>query len=86
MSPIRIACVGQTTNTRGFESYVDAVRAEVTLLGRMIFRIDKDASYGHAAMQAFTADANRFVEIHDTSARLNIAVVGQALTHGACAH
>ena len=47
------------------ETHIDAVRAEVTFLGRMIFGIDEDRvvrTGGHAGL---AADADRFVEIDD---------------------
>ena len=52
-------------NARRFESHVDAMRAEVTFLSRVIFGIDEDRvvrTRGHAG---FAADADRFIEIDD---------------------
>jgi hypothetical protein len=49
----------------GFESHVDAVRAEVALLRRVVFRVDEDGivrAGGHARL---AADADRLIEIDD---------------------
>jgi hypothetical protein len=46
----------------------------------------KIASYGHAAMQALQPMQIDLSKSTMPSDRLNIAAVGQAVTHGACAH
>jgi hypothetical protein len=49
--------------TCGFELHVDAVRAEVTLLSRMVFWIDKDGVVGARSHACLTANADRLVKI-----------------------
>jgi len=90
---IRIVHVADKDRFRGtdhdasrFQSHIDAMRTEVALLGRVIFGIDKDGVVRTGGDAGFAPDADRFVEIDNAIARLNIAVVGQAVTHGACAH
>ena len=50
-------------NTRRFEIHVDAMRAEVTFLSRVIFRVDEDRVVGTRSHARFAADADRFIEI-----------------------
>src|SRR2546425_5615840 len=52
-------------DARGFQSDIDAMRAEVTLLRRMIFGIDKDRVVRTGCHAGLAADADRFVEVDD---------------------
>src|ERR1700687_1137317 len=54
---------GTDDYARWLQSHIDAVRAEVALLSRMIFRIDKDSVVRTGSHAGFAADADRFVEI-----------------------
>src|SRR6185295_12810031 len=53
-------------HTGGLQADIDPMRAEVTLFGRVIFRVNEDRivrAGGHARL---AANANRFVEINNT--------------------
>src|SRR5882672_2157076 len=54
---------GTDDHARRLQSHIDAVRAEVALLSRMIFGIDKDGVVRTGGHAGFAADADRFVEI-----------------------
>ncbi len=45
-------------DTRGLETDVDAMRAEVTFLSRMIFGVDENRVVGAGGHAGFAADAN----------------------------
>jgi len=49
----------------GLQADIDAVRAEVTFLSRMIFGIDEDGVVRTGGHTGLTADADRFVEVDD---------------------
>ena len=70
-------------HTGGLKTDIDAVRAEVTFLGRVIFGVDEDRIVGTGRDASFATDADRFVEIDNTVLGLNMAVVVQAVTQGA---
>src|SRR5262245_61316312 len=50
-------------DTGGLKPNVDAMRAEVAFLGRVIFGIDEDRIVRASGHAGFAADADRFIEI-----------------------
>ena len=65
MSPTSSAWVGHTTTHAGSSPDVEAVRAEVALLGRVVLRIDEDRVVGARSDARLAADADRLVEVDD---------------------
>jgi len=57
-------CLSRTNNnTRRFEIHVDAVRAEVALLRRVVLRVDEDRIVRTRCHTRFATDADRFIKI-----------------------
>ena len=56
---------GTDHDAGGLKPDVDAMRAEVALLGRVIFRINKDRVVRTRRHAGFAADADRFIKIYD---------------------
>src|SRR6267378_7558826 len=86
MSPIRIDCVGQTTTQAGSSPTSMRCAQKLHFSAEWSSGLIKIASYGQAAMQALHPMQIDLSKSTIPSARLNIAVVGQAVTHGASAH
>src|ERR1043166_3183698 len=86
ISPTRIACVGQTTTHAGSGCMSIRCAQELPFSAECSSGLIKIASEGHAAMHALQPIQIDLSKSTMPSARLNIAVVGHAVAHGACAH
>src|SRR6185503_8963639 len=83
MSPTRIACVGQTTTHAGSKPISIRCAQKLHFSAEWSSGLMKIASYGQAAMHALQPIQMDLSKSTIPSARLNIAVVGHAVTHGA---
>jgi len=64
-------CLRRTDNHAGrFKTDIDAVRAKVTFLGRVVFGVDEDCVVRTGGHARFATDANRFVEVNDAVSAL----------------
>jgi hypothetical protein len=85
-SPTRIASTGQTTDARRLQPTSIRWAQKLHFSAEWSSGLMKIASYGHAAMHALQPMHACLSKSTMPSSRLNIAEVGQAVTHGASAH
>ena len=77
-SPTRIACGRADDHAGRLEADVEAVRAEVALLGRVVLGVDVDRVVRAGGDAGLAADADRLSKSTMPSGRRYIARVGQA--------
>src|SRR6185312_2771046 len=60
-------CFGRAHHNAGrLETYVDAMRTEITFLGGVVFGIDEDRVVRTSCHAGFAANADRFIEVYDS--------------------